>query len=539
MAQTFNTKLTTVAGYYLKQLNAKVTQTSLEKDLQENSYYPSLLSLSDTLNRYNIPNSGFNVPSESFDQLQAPFVALINLPSVGSDFVLVTSVTDDSVSYLYDNKKQQIIKKEEFLTGFKNIVLYAEVDENSGEASYESSLIEEQKQKTGKILWSITMVSVLLFFIFLNVTQAAQLAFATIAIVKLIGLAAAVLLLTYEIDKSNAFVKNICTAGVKTDCDAILSSGASKIWGISWAEIGFFYFSGTTIGLLMPGLPFDYKLCWLAIGNALAAPYIMFSIYYQWRVIKQWCPLCLTIQVTLAAELVWAILNFWLPIHSLSALTAGGVMRVIEVFSIVLIPILSWYGLKSVFKKAKDYDLNVKAYKRLQYNPDIFNSLLIQQPKAADGWDALGITIGNPMATDTIIKVCNPYCGPCAKAHPKLEEAIKQNNNIKLKTIFTSSNNGHDRGAVVVKHLLAIAAKGDSDKAKRALDDWYLANKKDYNDFATLYPMNGELKQQDAMIEAMSEWCDQAEITHTPTFFVNGYRLPENYEVEELKYILQ
>lgn len=143
------------------------------------------------------------------------------------------------------------------------------------------------------------------------------------------------------------------------------------------------------------------------------------------------------------------------------------------------------------------------------------------------------------MAANTIIKVCNPYCGPCAKAHPKLEEVIKQNSNIKLKIIFTSRNTGHDPGAVVVKHLLAIAAKGGNDKTQRALDDWYLANKKDYNDFATLYPMNGELKQQDAKIEAMSEWCKQAEITHTPTIFVNGYRLPENYDVEELKYILQ
>lgn len=39
-------------------------------------------------------------------------------------------------------------------------------------------------------------------------------------------------------------------------------------------------------------------------------------------------------------------------------------------------------------------------------------------------------------------------------------------------------------------------------------------------------------------VEAMSAWCDAAEITHTPTLFVNGYRLPENYDIEELRYIL-
>jgi protein-disulfide isomerase len=50
--------------------------------------------------------------------------------------------------------------------------------------------------------------------------------------------------------------------------------------------------------------------------------------------------------------------------------------------------------------------------------------------------------------------------------------------------------------------------------------------------------MNGEIKQQDAKIEAMSKWCEEAEITHTPTIFVNGHRLPENYNVGELKNIL-
>jgi len=65
-----------------------------------------------------------------------------------------------------------------------------------------------------------------------------------------------------------------------------------------------------------------------------------------------------------------------------------------------------------------------------------------------------------------------------------------------------------------------------------------LADKKDYEAFSVKYPMNGELKQQDGKVEAMAQWCDEAEITHTPTIFINGYRLPENYGVEELKFIL-
>ena len=36
----------------------------------------------------------------------------------------------------------------------------------------------------------------------------------------------------------------------------------------------------------------------------------------------------------------------------------------------------------------------------------------------------------------------------------------------------------------------------------------------------------------------MSKWCKGAEITHTPTIFIHGKRLPENCSLNELKYIL-
>jgi len=49
------------------------------------------------------------------------------------------------------------------------------------------------------------------------------------------------------------------------------------------------------------------------------------------------------------------------------------------------------------------------------FNPEIFNGLMQLQPVVTDGWQDIGITIGNPEATNTIIKVCNPYCGPALK----------------------------------------------------------------------------------------------------------------------------
>ncbi len=533
MAYSFNTELKSIAAKYIELLQGKVTVGTIKKDIEENPYYPSLLALSDTFGRYNITNEAFKVPSKDFDQLASdtPFVAFTKIPSIGTDFVLITKISEQTVSYFHKNKKVETVPKDEFLEGYKEIIWKAQLNEQSGEGDYEKKYQEEKKEQNKKIAWIFTAIVGFLLIVGANISHENTFSIVSITFLKIIGVITSYLLLAYEVDKNNPFVKNICSIGGKANCDAVLSSKAAKIGGISWGEIGFFYFVASTLGLLLPNLSYEVKATCLAIANMFAVPYIFFSIYYQWRVLKQWCPLCLTIQFVLAAELIWSIFNVWqYPI--INILQAPILLAILFC---VFVPVVSWYALKSIITKAKDHDLYMSAYKRLQYNPDIFNSLLHQQVQAPDGWQNLGIDIGNPDAKNTIIKICNPYCGPCEKSHVVLEDIIHQNKGFKLKIIYTTKNNAYD--TPVVKHLLAIAEL-KQEPIQQALDDWYLKVGKDYSIFSSKYPMNGELKKQESKIEAMSSWCDIADITHTPTIFINGFRLPENYKTEELKYIL-
>lgn len=130
------------------------------------------------------------------------------------------------------------------------------------------------------------LIGVMIFWLFIDSSSFIT-AKVSITIIKLLRLAATILLLIYEIDKSNTFVKNICTAGKQTNCDAVLNSKAGKFLGMGWGELGFFYFASSTLFLLFPGISFINKVPWLAIAGTTAAPYIIFSIYYQWKVVKQ------------------------------------------------------------------------------------------------------------------------------------------------------------------------------------------------------------------------------------------------------------
>lgn len=82
---------------------------------------------------------------------------------------------------------------------------------------------------------------------------------------------------------------------------------------------------------------------------------------------------------------------------------------------------------------------------------------------------------------------------------------------MKLKLIFTASNEEGDIRRIAARHLLAIS-KNRPELTKKVLDDWYLAEKKDYASFAIRYPMNGEVAEKQVEIDRMKACCDEAEI---------------------------
>lgn len=253
MAETFNSHIKNVAYAYTKLLRVTVTKTTLQSVLEENPYYPSLLSLSDTFSRFSIPNAAYTVSNHEIEQLSVPFIAYLQMPKVGSDFVLVTQMNSDTVDIIYDKNKPKSMQKTDFISRFKNVALIAEPTTESGEDDYAAQLRKENRAANKRLMLILTAILMYFSAIVINVLNNWSASYIVIAAIKFVGLITTVLLLVYENDKSNEFVKNICTAGSKTNCDAVLSSKAAKIWGISWAEIGFFYFAFTTLLLLIQG----------------------------------------------------------------------------------------------------------------------------------------------------------------------------------------------------------------------------------------------------------------------------------------------
>ncbi len=534
---------------FLSLLKVKVNASTINNTLQNHPDWPSLLCISDALNSWNVPNAAGKIAFEDIEQIPVPFMAYMHNPE--HPIALVTTVSDNSVvAFQHNFNKPSIFKRETFFEQWRGVYLIAEPNDDAGEKNY-------TQQKWKKIIAGIlpiALLGLLMFFAIqklhfsiakneiINNSFAIWMQFAILGC----GVFVSASLLWYEQDKNNPLLRQVCTGIAKGDCNAILTGAQSKVFSwLSWSEVGFIYFTGGLLTLLL-AKPIASTVQLLGWFHLLALPYTVFSIYYQWRVAKQWCALCLIVQALLVAGAINFTANsFQLSFNFLN-------LNILSSIAVLYaMPTLLWYSLKPYLIKFQQAKTTKRQYLRVKFNTEIFETLLKNQKTVKLPTWKIGIQLGNPDAKHTLIKVCNPYCGPCSKAHPKIEELLHALPNLKATIIFTAPNNIDNFAYHPVNHFLAIQENNNPKYLiKQALDDWYLSADKDYDVFAAKYPLNGELAKQGDKIELMDKWCINSNIRATPTIFVTVpkiddhnptilYQLPDAYNIEDLKYFLQ
>lgn len=514
---------------FLKLLNVKVSSVMVDNTLHKHPDYPSLLAVSDSLQEWNVPNATFKMEPHRIDEIPVPFLAY--LPDSLAPLTVVTNVNVDKITcYTDDYKKPVLHEREDFLKQWHGICLLAETNDESGEKNY--------KQNRGKELLKQSLPFSLLLILLAGSLYILYSSGATLMVymqycILLAGTIITSLLLWYEIDRNNPLLYKVCGGISQGNCGAILTSKASTFLGLfTWSEVGFIYFVGGLLTLLFASLTVALPI--LGWFHILSLPYIFFSVFYQWRIAKQWCILCLTVQVLLLAGGLNVFINGYAL--SITALTTKAIFTIVTLY---LLPALVWYIVKPILKKLQHDKDEKRQYLRIKFNYEVFDTLIKKQKKITLPTSDLGIDLGNVEANNLLIKVCSPYCNPCSLAHPDIEKLLEENKNLKVKIIFTTVKDEKDFRFKTVAHLLAIAEKGNKKLTMQALDDWYLSPQKNYDIFASKYQMNGEVEMQSKKIHEMENWCKQVNIQFTPTIFFNGYQIPDAYNVGDLGYFLK
>ena len=75
----------------------------------------------------------------------------------------------------------------------------------------------------------------------------------------------------------------------------------------------------------------------------------------------------------------------------------------------------------------------------------------------------------------------------------------------------------------------------DSDSAMKIVGDWFEKGKALKDEYFKDLGLDIERAEVEAEFQKHEAWKKKSEIRATPTVLVNGYKLPENYKIEDLQ----
>ncbi len=206
---------------------------------------------------------------------------------------------------------------------------------------------------------------------------------------------------------------------------------------------------------------------------------------------------------------------------------------------------------KTLIKTNHTNSQKLTELKKWKADAGLFTTLW-RQEKAVDNtiWPN-DLVIGNPNAPLLITVACNPNCGPCAKAHKQLDDLLhrfagKVKVQVRLLCNAADKTDKTDKLTKAVKAILQRAATVKNNaELQQMLTDWF-----EWMDFerwnvkysqkstahSSIFPP--PLEEIEEVLVQHSKWVEESGIQFTPTFFINGHKLPGRYNLNDLEMLL-
>lgn len=394
----------------------------------------------------------------------------------------------------------------------------------------ENDRLQQQQQRGRRIAAAFIIAGIVVFAatVFIYPDWIANL----FGLLSLAGLAISIAALGTELGYQSKLVKQVCGTVGKGGCEKVLRSKFAKgIAGITPADASVLYFA-TQFTLYLAGC-FYHPLLTGIINIGFAGIAVAgWSIYTQAVKLKEWCALCLCIVGVL---LLQSVISF---IASDLANIGGTYLSYTFFGAAALLFTLAFIPLKQLIKTNTRYKQEMSVLKKWKTDASLFLTQLDTEPEADTHNWSNELLLGVPQAPVRITVACNPYCGPCAKAHETLDALLEKypgKINVQVRLLCNAANET-DKKTIAVKAILQQAlAPGNSTRVPEMLTDWF-----HWMNLEKWQQKWSSANAQDVMplVRQHEAWMNEANITFTPTFFINGRRMPGRYTIGDLEKLI-
>jgi len=506
----------------IKYFGIPVTMESVSEALKSHPDYPTFRSICDTFREWNIDHYPLKYLPDELREVEPPYIVHFNRG--GERIAFVSEIKNERVTYYDSVNKKHTIGFKEFLEKCSGAIIILDPDEKSGEKEYRKKW---QEEIITRAVIPVTLLSILFFIVYTIINQflsgniIPDKLKVLLYFTKVTGIIFSVLLVLHEFEIHFSLTEKLCHLSKATNCSTVLNDRASKFFGwFGWADTGIIYFTGSFLYLLQSNDQLGYPL--LAILAALSLPYPLYSVYYQGFVLKKWCPLCLGVQIVLIIEFIILFPVFSNLIVSFKELTH---IILTFLFTGVVYCLLVMY-----FKEKLANKIHYNKYLGFKKNPEVLHALLCRKKHYEIPVTDHSLVFGQKDSRLRITAFLSLHCSHCAKAFEKIREILRSGAKASINIVLVTSDNK------ILNAIYHFNRNNMDDEALDLLGKWYSLDSFSRNKLSESLCLPELDGTPDGIGNENQELFKECNVAGTPTFLINGYQLPGQYDIDDIKY---
>lgn len=498
---------------YISEAGFSINYNTLKLQLLSHQNYPSFKSIIDSFDYFGIENIAVNVPTDVYDQLPDNFLCVMVYRD--KRHIVHVKKYKNNVK-LYGCEYADTVTVEEFKERWTGDVIAIENTQN------------KRVNNSNAYLLPLFLVLAFLTLQF----QSFSFTYIFLSLLSLAGVLVSFFIIREETGLNNEAISKVCNSINKEGgCSSVINTSKSKLFGfVSLSDSAITFFSSQLLILLFFGLNTSFFFLLILSG----IPFIIYSLYSQGFVLKQWCALCL---------FIIGIVILQITVVSASYILKQDTWDLMYMYKAVLL-IVSIYFTVIYFKQNLiDYIRLQKmeiSFLRFKRNLNIFNFSLNKKNVKDNTLLSVNekISFGARSPVLQIDAFTNPLCGYCSGSFEVYYQLLKKyKDKININFIFSVPYEyPEDITTRISTSIIKIYKSEGQDIALKAMDEWF----KEKKEIKWLEKWEKPFDLSIAKIlKGHTEWSKVNNITYTPVTIINNYYFPQEYSITDLPYLIE
>lgn len=496
-------------------------------NLKLHPHSPSLLSVADTLRKYKVENSTLRLPKNELNNIPCPFIAHITKNNY-DNFILCEEMNGAGIKYFDPNgRKHLLINYPEFNIQWTGVATVLSSPEPYREPNLFINKVSNLLRLYANLILLFAISSIIILLSLNNPFKFTE-SNGQIYVLSILGFMVSIAIAIKAIIPNNKYINAICSLTPKSNCNLSQEGTFSFFNLITWHDLGVAYFF-TYIASYLIIKDFSYTIH--IFLNQLCIIFSIYSLVYQFFILKRFCLLCTTTVAIFIFEFI-ALIPAYSSFNLFDIFTTYTFQYIILFLSILIIWVFIYFIWSDHIKT------KIIAKRLLSFTTDfkLFNTLHKNESEIPNTDQLETMIFGNNDSENTLCIISNPLCSPCRNLHKEIN-MLTSLSNIKVELILLVNKNHGSLEYTIAKHIIS-AYKNSKLKTIKALDEYYKINS---NSKLDSFQNVNDIYNSEEVCETLDsniDWCLNNNINATPIIYYNGRLLPSKYKISDIPYLI-